>query len=106
MKRYRKKRTHNRGEFWQEFQQILQPKLARKKRSQQEEENSIWWGLGMYGLVGWSVAIPTIIGITLGRWIDQKWQTSYSWTLMLLFIGMILGCWNAWYWIERERQKD
>ena len=28
----------------------------------------------------------------------------YSWTLMLLGVGVILGCLNAWFWVSKERQ--
>ena len=66
------------------------------------EKNSdeVWFGLGMFGVVGWAVAIPTVLGIFLGVWIDLKWPGPYSWTLMLLLIGLILGCLNAWFWVE------
>ncbi|MBW1746244.1 MAG: AtpZ/AtpI family protein [Deltaproteobacteria bacterium] len=46
-----------------------------------------------------------LIGIALGIWIDLKWPSRYSWTLMLLIIGVILGCLNAWFWITCERKK-
>ncbi|ERT09597.1 F0F1-ATPase subunit family protein [Lyngbya aestuarii BL J] len=60
----------------------------------------------MFGLVGWAIAIPTLIGIFIGVWIDTNWPSPYSWTLMLLFLGVILGCFNAWYWVQRESQQD
>jgi ATP synthase protein I len=56
----------------------------------------------MFGLVGWSVAIPTLIGIAIGAWIDAQYPSQYSWTLMLLLIGVVVGCLNAWWWIQRE----
>jgi ATP synthase protein I len=62
--------------------------------------------MGMFGLVGWSVAIPTLAGIALGVWVDTRWPGPYSWTLMLLVIGVGLGCLNAWYWIKRESRHD
>ncbi|MDJ0774758.1 MAG: AtpZ/AtpI family protein [Mastigocoleus sp. MO_167.B18] len=37
---------------------------------------------------------------------DSHFPSPYSWTLMLLFVGVVLGCMNAWYWIERERCSD
>lgn len=77
-------------------------KEARKIRARQEKDRSVWFGLGMFGLVGWSVAIPTLIGIAVGIWIDATWPSSYSWTLMLLFVGVVVGCLNAWYWVKRE----
>jgi ATP synthase protein I len=78
----------------------------RKIRARQEKDRGVWFGLGMFGLVGWSVAIPTVIGIAVGIWIDAKWASSYSWTLMFLIIGVIVGCLNAWYWVRRESRRD
>ena len=57
------------------------------------------------GIIGWSVAIPMLLGIFIGIWIDSNWTSRYSWTLMLLLVGVVLGCLNAWHWIERERQS-
>ncbi len=73
-------------------------------RARRQQDRSVWFGLGMFGLVGWSVAVPTLIGIALGVWIDLKTATRYSWTLMLLVIGIAVGCLNAWFWISRERK--
>jgi ATP synthase protein I len=77
-------------------------KQNRKLKAKQENHQSVWFGLGMLGLVGWSIAIPTIIGIAIGIWIDKTWSSRYSWTLMALLIGLILGCLNAWFWVKRE----
>ena len=35
-------------------------------------------------------------------WTTEFWPSRVSWTLMLLFVGMVLGCLNAWYWVKRE----
>ena len=80
-------------------------KEARKARARSERKHGVWFGLGMFGLVGWSVAIPTLIALALGIWIDRTFASRFSWTLMLLFLGMGLGCLNAWYWIVRERRE-
>jgi len=81
-------------------------KEDRKIRARHEKDRGVWFGLGMFGLVGWSVAIPTVIGIGLGIWIDTKWPSQYSWTLMFLIIGVLVGCLNAWYWVKRESKED
>ena len=88
----------------EELSETVGAKEARKKRARRQKDRSVWFGLGMFGLVGWSVAIPTLVGIALGVWIDLKWPSRYSWTLMLLIIGVILGCLNAWFWVARERK--
>jgi ATP synthase protein I len=80
-------------------------KEARKIKARREKDRSIWFGLGMFGLVGWSVAIPTLIAVAVGVWIDLRWPSRFSWTLMLLFIGAALGCMNAWYWVKREGER-
>jgi len=81
-------------------------KESRKMKGRREKDRSIWFGLGMFGLIGWSVAIPTLIGVAVGIWIDNTWPSRFSWTLMLLFIGVILGCVNAWYWVKRESRRE
>lgn len=76
----------------------------RKLWAREHTDRNIWFGLGMYGLVGWSVAIPTVIGVAVGVWIDAMWPSRYSWTLMLLAAGLIVGCWTAWRWVSREQR--
>ncbi len=80
-------------------------RAARHQRAQREGERSVWFSLGMMGLVGWSVAIPTLIGIALGWWIDSTWPSRVSWTLTLLFVGVALGCLNAWHWVRQESRR-
>jgi ATP synthase protein I len=79
---------------------------ARKLKARRQRNRSIWFGFGMFGMVGWSVAIPTLIGAALGLWIDRKWPSRYSWTLTLLIGGLIVGCLNAWHWVKRESRNE
>ena len=74
----------------------------RRKIRARQQERSVWFGLGMFGLVGWSIAVPTIIGIAAGLWIDRTWEHDFSCTLMGLFAGVVSGCTIAWYWVKRE----
>jgi ATP synthase protein I len=75
---------------------------ARKLKAARRAKKSVWFGLGMSGLIGWSVTIPTLIGAALGRWLDNRYPSQYSWTLMLLLVGLIIGCFNAWYWVDSQ----
>lgn len=81
-------------------------RARRKLRARNERRRSAWFGLGMFGLVGWSVAVPTILGVALGLWLDARWPGTVSWTLTLLIIGVALGCLHAWYWIKQESGRD
>jgi len=60
------------------------------------------YGLGMMGLVGWAVAVPTLAGAALGWWLDIYHPGRHGWTLALLAAGLTLGCFNAWRWVAGE----
>jgi ATP synthase protein I len=81
-------------------------KQRRRQRARREGERPLAAGLGMFGLVGWSVAVPTVMGIAIGVWIDRRYGGPYSWTLMLMIVGVAIGCLNAWYWVRRESERD
>jgi ATP synthase protein I len=76
----------------------------RKLHARRQAGRDLWFGLGMYGLVGWSVAAPTVLGVALGVWLDARYPSRFSWTLMLLAAGLLVGCWTAWYWVAREQR--
>jgi ATP synthase protein I len=87
------------------FRLRIDRKLKRRRQAQQDKK-SPFLGLGVFGIVGWSVTVPTLMGIALGLWIDTTWPSQYSWTLMLLFVGVVLGCLNAWFWIDTTHRGD
>ena len=66
---------------------------------------TIWSGLGMMGLVGWSVVVPTLLGAVLGIWLDKHYPGVHSWTLALLIAGLAIGCLNAWHWVVKENRE-
>jgi len=78
---------------------------ARKLKVQRKPGRSVWFGLGLFGLIGWSVVIPTLVGTALGVWMDKHHSGKHSWTLMLLIIGLSLGCLNAWHWVAKENKE-
>lgn len=84
----------------------IQRKGTRRELARKDSRHGMYFGLGMFGMVGWSVAIPTILGLLLGIWIDRTWPGQASWTLMGLLGGVILGCYNAWYWVQKESSKE
>jgi ATP synthase protein I len=77
-------------------------KEARKLRARRQREQRIWFGLGMFGVVGWTVVVPTLLGLGIGIWIDRSWPSQYSFTLMGLLGGLITGIISAWYWVNYE----
>jgi ATP synthase protein I len=84
----------------------LTRRAARRERARREGPRSLWLSLGMMGLVGWSVAVPTLAGVALGWWLDRAFAGGrVSWTLTLLLAGIAVGCINAWFWVRREGER-
>jgi ATP synthase protein I len=87
------------------FSRAVKKKQARKQSARNHPEQSFWFGLGMFGMVGWSVAVPALVGTFLGVWMDKTWPGRPSWTLTLMITGIAAGCLNAWFWIKRESDE-
>jgi len=79
-------------------------KAARKLKARRRSASGVWFGLGMMGLIGWSVVVPTLLGAALGIWLDKHHPGSHPWTLALLVAGLTLGCFNAWHWVAKEEK--
>ena len=58
--------------------------------------------LAQVGVLGWTIVLPTLAGLFLGRWIDQRLGTGVFWTGPLLLLGLAAGCWAAWRWMHRQ----
>ncbi len=78
-------------------------KAARKLKARKSTQG-VWFGLGMMGLVGWSVVVPTLLGAALGIWLDNHHPGKHPWTLSLLVVGLAAGCLNAWHWVAKEEK--
>ncbi len=87
------------------FSEEINEKEIRKLKGLHNTKQSIWSGLGMFGMVGWSVAVPALLGAALGIWMDKKYPQLFSWTLTFLVLGLVAGCAIAWNWIVKEDKK-
>ncbi|AJE48445.1 AtpZ/AtpI family protein [Celeribacter indicus] len=59
-------------------------------------------GIGTFGMIGWSIAVPAVGGAFLGLWLDRVAPQGFSWTLALIVGGVVLGAVIAWGWIGKE----
>jgi ATP synthase protein I len=84
------------------FSRQIARKAARKLAARRSGNTGAWFGLGMFGVVGWSVALPTVAGALLGAWLDRHHPSPRSWTLALLVAGLVLGSANAWHWVSTQ----
>ena len=87
------------------FRRQIEEKEKRKLAAREEKKRSEWRGFGLFGTIGWSIVVPTLLGTALGRWIDKSYPDPYSWTLTFLIIGLLVGCIIAAYWVRAEHRE-
>ncbi|HEY6972647.1 MAG TPA: AtpZ/AtpI family protein [Candidatus Angelobacter sp.] len=68
-----------------------------------EHKNAVLRSIALLGVIGWSVVLPTLVGVAAGAWMDGRWPSRFSWTLVLMTAGLVLGCTNAWLYIRRHQ---
>jgi len=88
------------------LQRDVAQQARRMQRARLRGERTVWFSLGMMGMVGWSIALPTVGGAALGVWLDRVWPLRFSWTLTLLFVGAAIGSLNAWRWVRQESDDE
>lgn len=87
------------------FSKEVGEKAQRKLKALHNDKKSVWFGLGMMGIVGWTIVVPTLLGAALGVWLDKKYPESFSWTLTGLILGLLAGCLIAWNWVNKEHNE-
>jgi ATP synthase protein I len=86
------------------FAERVGAQAVRKLQARRNPAPGVWFGLGLMGLIGWSVVVPTLLGTALGWWLDKHHPGKHAWTLALLVAGLALGCWNGWHWVAKEER--
>ena len=74
------RRTRRPGE---DFERRLEARQKRKLRALREGDRSVWFGFGMFGLVGWAVSVPAVALTILGVWLDSVRPAPFSWDDMI-----------------------
>ena len=67
--------------------------LIKKAKAMENRKNrQLYLNAAILGTYGWNISIPVIIGVIIGRWLDNKFPLPpMSWTLNLILIGFIIG---------------
>lgn len=56
--------------------------------------------LARVGVLGWIIVTPTLLGAWLGGLLDHAAAGGIFWSGALLSLGLVLGCWSAWKWMQ------
>ena len=79
---------------------------AENKIRASKQGKEIMFGMGVFGVVGFSIAIPTLLGTFLGLFLDNRSNSDISYTLTFLFLGLVMGCLSAWRWVKETSRDD
>ncbi len=72
----------------------------RRRRWLREGDPSVARRLAQIGVLGWIIVAPMLIGLFVGRWLDRLFNSGLFWSAPLLMLGLALGCWSAWKWMN------
>ncbi|MGM0986441.1 MAG: AtpZ/AtpI family protein [Pseudomonadota bacterium] len=81
-------------------------RARRRKKARDDPGSSPLRGLGVFGMIGWSIAVPTVGGAFLGLWLDRRMPQGFQWTLALILGGVALGSFIAWAWVSKEGKDN
>lgn len=84
------------------LERAVRKRQERRELWQREGERSVGQNLAMIGALGWTIVVPTLLGIFAGRWLDRTFQSGIFWTLGLLATGLAAGCTFAWRRMHSE----
>lgn len=74
---------------------------SRLKKAEQERASLLAEAAAL-GVLGLLFVLPVVAGAYLGRWLDGMAEGySLRWTLSLIFLGLIVGAVNV-YWYLKE----
>lgn len=77
----------------------------RDAMARDEPEPSPAARLGQIGILGWTIVLPTLVGLLLGCWLDRLVGTRVSFSAPLLMIGAAFGLWSAWKWMHQQQRR-
>jgi ATP synthase protein I len=80
--------------------------LERAERGREIPEPSLGARLGQIGVLGWTIIVPTLLFLFLGRWLDRSYGTGIFFSAPLLMVGAAIGLWSAWRWMHRQEVKQ
>lgn len=82
----------------------IRRRAARLEKMRKQKSYSPLQGFGAFGVIGWSVALPTVGGALLGMWLNKVAPQTFSWTITLILGGLVLGIIFSASWVAEQNQ--
>jgi ATP synthase protein I len=78
----------------------IRRRRARRDRWLRDGDFSVGRRLAQIGVLGWIFVTPTLAGLFFGRWLDAGQASGIFWTAPFMMLGIGLGGWTAWKWMN------
>lgn len=82
--------------------ETIRRSAKRMQRARNKPGESPLRGFGVFGIVGWSIAVPIVAGAFLGHRLNRVAPQDFSWTIALILGGAVVGVVIAWSWLSKE----
>lgn len=86
----------------EQFHREVERKEERSRQAREAGDRTIQHGFRAFGVVGWSIVVPTLIGIAVGAWLDARSGGGIRYTLSLMAAGLLIGIVNVWNWMQNQ----
>ena len=83
-----------------------QKAAERDAEGRADPEPSLGARLGQIGVLGWTIIVPTLLCLFVGRWLDRILGAGIFFSAPLLMAGAAIGFWSAWRWMHRQGIKQ
>jgi ATP synthase protein I len=91
-----------RGKGRETFLSEVQRRRERHEEYVRDGDSSFWQSVGMMGTIGWSVSVPMVLGLFLGRLLDVRLDSAHVFMMFFMLVGLIVGCVTAWRMIAEK----
>ncbi len=69
-------------------------------------KSPVFQAIYLFGFMGWEIGVPVVALAYIGLWLDKNFPNQYiAWALNCIILGFIIGGYNTYRWIKREKIK-
>lgn len=86
------------------LKQKVENQVKRMQKAEKEHPNLLAQ-TAYIGTLGLLLVLPIVGGAYLGQWLDSLMEGySVRWTLSLLFLGLVIGGFNVYFFIQDKNE--
>jgi predicted F0F1-ATPase subunit len=81
-------------------------KRKRTRIKEKGQKGGIVGALSSFGALGWTLTVPVILMLIIGKVVVEKFGLKESWIINFVFFGFAIGIYNSYKEIKKEYKKN